>query len=115
MISDPVMKKSIYASVIASVLVIVFIQPILNLSGRILIWLGANVNEGISRAIYLDAALGLSEKFSFIILTFILSGMLGLCTGVGTSAFLSENLCKKIKTFQSIVKSDLIGKIFKCL
>jgi prefoldin subunit 5 len=26
-----------------------------------------------------------------------------------------NKLNKKIKTFQSIVKSDLIGKIFKCL
>ena len=26
-----------------------------------------------------------------------------------------EKLNKKIRTFQSIVKSDLIGKIFKCL
>ena len=26
-----------------------------------------------------------------------------------------EKLNKKIKTFQSIVKSDLIGKIFKCI
>ena len=27
----------------------------------------------------------------------------------------SNKLNKKIKTFQSIIKSDLIGKIFKCI
>jgi hypothetical protein len=71
MLDDPSVKKGIFAGIVASLLVILLIQPILILVGKIIIWLGNNLYEGISNQIYYDASLGLREKYSFLILTFI--------------------------------------------
>jgi hypothetical protein len=82
MILDPATKKSILASVIASILVIVFIQPILKLSGELIVWMGDNIYEGISNTMYRNAAIGIREKYSFLIFTLTLGIMTGVVVGM---------------------------------
>ncbi|WP_036549764.1 hypothetical protein [Nitrincola lacisaponensis] len=79
MINDPNIRKSIYASVIASLLVILFIQPILNYSAQFFIWTGDVIYNGFSKRLYEEAALGLREKYSFIISSYLLSIPIVFC------------------------------------
>ncbi|WP_236892554.1 hypothetical protein [Desulfoluna limicola] len=65
MLNDPTVKKSIYASIIASIVVIIFIQPILNYAAMFFVWIGDMLYVGFSNQLYQEAALGLREKYSF--------------------------------------------------
>jgi len=91
MLQDPNTRKSIYASVIASAIVIVFIQPILSGVGALLIWGGEHISANISRAIYTSAAIGLREKFSFMLLLLQTGLLSGIATGVSTGLLLRRH------------------------
>ncbi|MBW2741964.1 MAG: hypothetical protein JRE64_24670 [Deltaproteobacteria bacterium] len=67
MLKDPMMRKSVFAGVIAAILVIVFVQPVLGYIGQFLVWLGEIFYEGLSNSFYKEAARGLREKYSFIL------------------------------------------------
>lgn len=63
------------------------IEPALKFAGDSVMWIGANLYEGVSNSIYKDAALGLREKFSFITLTFVISLFAGIISGASLVLF----------------------------
>lgn len=73
MIKDEMMRKSVIASVIASVVVMLCIKPLLNIFWSFLLWLTENVSEGVSNSIYRSAALGDREYVSVIVLILMIS------------------------------------------
>ncbi|WP_219583564.1 hypothetical protein, partial [Vibrio parahaemolyticus] len=71
MFNDPSVRKSLIVSIVASVLVIIFVQPLINGVGDFLNW-GLRHSIGLmSDRIYTDAALGMREKYSFLLLFFL--------------------------------------------
>lgn len=77
MLNPSVLKKEIYIAIIVTVIVMFLIEPVLKLAGDSVMWIGANLYEGVSKSIYKDAALGLREKFSFITLMLLMSVFAG--------------------------------------
>ncbi|HCG6123075.1 TPA: hypothetical protein NJ077_004590 [Vibrio parahaemolyticus] len=71
MFEDPSVRKSLIVSVVASVLVILFVQPFLNFSGDMIQWVLSKTAVIMSDSIYKDAALGMREKFSFLLLIMV--------------------------------------------
>jgi hypothetical protein len=86
---DPDIRKSLAVSVVTSVLVLIFIDPVLKLVASWLMWLGANLSESWTNGIYKSASLGLREKFSFLVLGLLASVLAGVISGF-TSARVSE-------------------------
>lgn len=86
MINDPEFRKNLLVSLVTSVLVLIFVEPILKLSANGLMWLGANISESFTKSVYSSAALGLREKYSFISLMLILSMLAGAATGAIASS-----------------------------
>tara|TARA_Y100000588_G_scaffold116528_1_gene127585 strand:+ start:425 stop:1027 length:603 start_codon:yes stop_codon:yes gene_type:complete len=71
MFNDPSVRKSLIVSIVASVLVIIFVQPLINGVGDFMNW-GLRHSIGfMSDRIYTDAALGMREKYSFLLLFFL--------------------------------------------
>jgi hypothetical protein len=66
-------------------LVFIFVEPLLRLAANGLMWLGANISGGFTKAVYTSAAMGLREKFSFMHLLFTSALFLGAIAGVGAS------------------------------
>lgn len=115
MLSDPVIKKSIYASIIASVLVIIFIQPFLSITGKIIIWLGNYIYGGISNSFYENAALGLREKYSFIFLMGTMAIVAGTIIGTSLIVYIKEKKPTKPKESRSTIKKYIITIILVIL
>jgi hypothetical protein len=55
---DSTFRASVIASVIASLLVIIFVQPLLNFVWGVILWLGMHVFIGMLNQLYANAALG---------------------------------------------------------
>jgi len=76
------LKKGIYVSIIAAILVMIFIQPLLNLIWRGIWLISNNYYEHLITDIYRNAALGhrnyIEVKFSLI----IFSAFIGILTGL---------------------------------
>ncbi|EKF9197624.1 hypothetical protein O1B20_003579 [Vibrio cholerae] len=71
MFEDPSVRKSLIVSVVASVLVILFVQPFLTFSGDMIQWILSKTAVIMSDSIYKDAALGMREKYSFLLLIMV--------------------------------------------
>ena len=82
MFRDPDFRKNLLVSIITSVLVLIFIEPILKWSGNAIMWLGANTYDGITNSFYKSAALGFREKFSFVTFGLMLSTLAGIFSGI---------------------------------
>jgi hypothetical protein len=87
MLNDPNLRRELYVGVIAAIVVMLFVEPLLRLAGSALVWIGANVYDGVSNSIYREAALGLREKFSFLSLAFSISLISGALTGTAIALF----------------------------
>lgn len=87
MFSDPELRKNLLVSIVTSLLVLVFIEPLLKLSGNGLMWLSDNVSNRWTNGIYSSAALGLREKFSFVILGVCIALITGVYAGVLVSRY----------------------------
>lgn len=74
---DPAVRAGVIAGIIAATLVIVFIQPLLDILWSILVWFGKTVYEGYLNSIYRRASLGHTNYVSVIIFTFMISVLLG--------------------------------------
>lgn len=79
------------ASVVASVLVFVFIQPLLSAAAMTFAWAGEHVHSGISKSLYTRAAITYEERFSFITLLAMLSLIAGSSIGALSSRFGRSN------------------------
>lgn len=87
MLKDPDIRKSLVVSIITSILVLIFIDPVLKIAATWLMWLSTNLSEGWINGIYRSAALGLREKFSFLLLGFMFAMMAGVATGIVSVRF----------------------------
>lgn len=81
MTEDNMFKKSVIASVVASVIVIIFINPILSAAWKLISWFGMNCYSGLNNSIYTNAALGQRDWVIVLILNMALGIMFGLMTG----------------------------------
>jgi uncharacterized membrane protein len=106
MFSDPVLRKSIFAGVITSILVILFIQPILNLVGKIIIWFGNNLYEGFNNSLYKQAAFGLNERYSFILLLLFVSALTGVMAGFIVGIILPNSKEEKKSSLDKVNKKN---------
>ena len=110
---DPTLRKSIIASIIASVLVIIFVKPIMNLIWGFMSWIGVNVYEGYIDTIYSNAALGQRDWVSVTIFSFIVALLLGVITGAVTMVVLRERILKiKKKQHKNAIISKSLHIIF---
>ncbi len=78
MFKDPEFRKALIIAIIVFILMDFLLMPLLRLSANGVMWLGQNVSEVFVREIYMDAAMGLREKYSYIEFSLI------LCLGVTT-------------------------------
>lgn len=90
MISNPEFRTNLLVSIITSLIVLIFIEPLLKLSVNGLMWLGTNASNSWTNQIYFSAALGLREKFSFMILGLGISLMSGVFAGLVTRLVLRQ-------------------------
>jgi hypothetical protein len=82
MYRDPDFRRNLLVSVVTSVLVLLFIEPILSWSGNAIMWFGANVYDGVTNSIYRSAARGFREESSFASLIIILATLAGLFSAI---------------------------------
>lgn len=92
MINDPDFRKNLLVSIVTSVLVLIFVEPILKWSANGLMWMGENISASFTKAVYSSAALGLREKYSFITLLFIIAMLAGAATGVVAASLQSTKI-----------------------
>ncbi|MGA2137288.1 MAG: hypothetical protein ABSH14_00350 [Verrucomicrobiia bacterium] len=86
MIADSDARKAILYSVVASIIVIVFIQPLLGIMGHALNWFGTNVYMGFVDSIYASAARGDRNQSSIMLLSLVTSVSIGCSIGFLTAA-----------------------------
>jgi len=79
---DPQIRRGIIASVIASVIILVFIQPVLRLAWSAILAFGTRIFQGYIDSIYANAALGHKSYIDFILLILILSLFSGFSVGM---------------------------------
>ncbi|WP_172562918.1 hypothetical protein [Vibrio furnissii] len=118
MFSDPSVRKSLIVSVVASVLVIIFVQPLIDGVGSLLTW-GLSHSVGfMSDSIYKDAALGMREKYSFLMILFLFQGVFIFVLNAFRRVFFPELLEKKSietmseKEISTKVKRAKVGVFF---
>jgi len=78
------MKKSIIVSVISSIIVLIFIKPILNLGWKFLLWCSTNFYQNFLNGVYKNAALGQRDWVSVILFFILVSIAMGIPTGILT-------------------------------
>lgn len=111
MFNDSEFRKSLLVSLITSVLVLIFIEPLLKLAADGIMWLGTNISASFTKSVYTSAALGFREKYSFITLMFILSTLAGVIAGTTSVRILpprsenskSQSRAKRRKVFSILI------------
>lgn len=88
MFNDIELRKNLIVSLITSILVLIFIEPLLKWAANAIMWLGTNISASFTKSVYTSAALGFREKYSFIALIFILSALSGIVAGITTARVL---------------------------
>lgn len=111
MFNDPNFRKNLLVSIITSVLVIIFIEPLLKLSANGIMWLGENISASFTKSVYTSAALGFREKFSFIQLSIFFAAVIGFIAGVESSKILKT----KIVIQKEVAKSQIRKILSACL
>lgn len=96
MLNDATLRKSIIASIIASLFVIIFIKPILDSIWHLVSWLGAYFYEGFSNAVYRNAALGQRDWVAVISLELFVSVICGTIFGFVLVSFIAGHSDSKI-------------------
>ena len=110
---DSTLKKSLLGSIIASIIVILFIKPILNAAWNFVLSLSDSYLKTFSDSIYTSAALGQRDWVIVLLLIMILCSVIGIGTGliVGVTTVKSERIKKIVRK----KKSSIIFWIFFCL
>lgn len=95
-------RNTIIASVIASLVVLVFIQPLLKTSWAFLLWAGPIVAEGVTNRIYENAAQG---NRNWVVSTVTLMGLealsLGLLVTISGITIKAVQLKRKAQAFRN--------------
>ena len=94
MIKNSDNRNALYIGIASSLIVTWFIEPLLRICTRAMLWIGTNVYEGTSTAIYQSAALGLREHYSFTALFFMIAGFAGVLSGVTAVALFPKRAPK---------------------
>jgi len=100
---DEQLRKNFLASIIASIVVIFFIQPILKLIWSCTIFVSNHLYEGYTKAIYRSAALGDRNDVIVGLMIFFTAIMFGIISGIPFGYLSAKRLSDK-------VKSIMIGK-----
>ncbi len=101
-LSDDTVRKSIIASLIASIVVVLFFDYFIGWLISVSIWFGENLYEGLNSGLYKSAALGWREQFSFTLLILFLSLVCGLY--IGTMMFYFKTLKEKKRQRQRVAE-----------
>lgn len=96
---DSTLKKSMLASIIASVIVILFIKPILNAAWNLVSSLSDSFLKTFSDSVYSNAALGQRDWVIVLLLMMFLAVLIGIGTGfiVGVTMAKSDKFKKVVK------------------
>ena len=81
-IKDPQIRRGVIASIIASLIVLIFVQPLLRIIWAALLKVGLEFVQAYVDSIYRNAALGQRNDVDVIILFFIFAILLGLISGI---------------------------------
>lgn len=95
--ADTNMKTSIIVSVISSMIVLVFVRPILDLGWKLLSWGSASLYLDFLNSVYRNAALGQRDWLSVLLLLIVLSVALGISIAILTLPILRRLQEKKEK------------------
>ena len=111
-IKDPQIRRGILASIIASLIVIIFVQPLLRIIWSVLLKVGLSFFQSYVDSIYLNAARAQRNEVGVIILFLILTLIFSLFSGVALFATRSVFPAPR-KTIQS--KKRLLFLLWVCV
>lgn len=94
MLKEPEFRKSIVIGVITSLIVLILIDPLFKLLLRLVLWLGDHAWQGLTNGIYTSAAIGSTQKYSFLTLFF------GFLSIQMATTFLALRTVRKIRNIQ---------------
>lgn len=83
---DDQLKKDLKVNLIVTLATVLLIQPIINGTGRALVWLGEHLNTFLSQQIYRSAAEGFNEYYSFQTWAMGLGILMGMYAAIGLIA-----------------------------
>lgn len=104
------MKRSIAISVISSVCVLVFIQPILNFLWKVISWGSVNFYKGLINGVYKNAALGQRDWVSVILFFLFVASVIGF-----SSSFLTLPLIRKLRRIKEAKGEHVFRRVKKIL
>ena len=85
-IKDPQIRRGVIASIIAALIVLIFVQPLLRIIWSALLKVGLSFFQSYVDSIYLNAALGQRNDVGVILLFLILSLIFGVTSGASLVA-----------------------------
>lgn len=112
MFSNADFRKQLIVSLITSILVLIFIEPLLKWLTDGLMWLGLNISASFTKTIYTSAALGFREKNSFLLLMFITSLLIGIMAGMASAKLFLGQSVKRELPLRAKLLSVLMGLAF---
>ena len=99
-------RKSIIASLISSIIVLVFIKPILNLGWKFLLWCSTNFYQNFLNVVYKNAALGQRDWVSVILFFVLVSIAMGISTEI-----LTRPIFRKLQKIKEKKGDNIFRKI----
>ncbi len=99
-------KRNIIVSVSSTILVLVFIKPILNLGWKFLSWCSTNFYQNFLNGVYKNAALGQRDWVSVILLSIVVSAVMGISIGT-----LIRPIFRKLQKIKEKKRDNIFRKI----
>jgi len=96
MTNDTNFNKNVIASVVASVIVIIFINPLINLTWKSVSWFSTYCYKGLNDAIYSNAALGQRDWVAVLVFNSNMCILLGIFTGFTLMFLFRRDKIRKI-------------------
>lgn len=111
MLNDATLRKSIIASIIASLLVLIFIKPLLDIIWEFISWVSTYCYSGFNNAVFCNAALGQRDWVAVLHLELFISMLCGTLAGFSIVIFLVkhaeskivERITKRRKIFRALI------------
>lgn len=97
------LKTGIIIGVFVSVIMGIFITPILQFVGSIIMWSGSHLYEGFSNKIYQKAALGFREEYSLLLFWFVIFALQAFSL---ISTILNHRIYSRINNYSSLTPED---------
>ena len=96
MLNDSTIRKSIIASIIASLLVIIFIKPLLDSLWSFVSWFSTYCYAGFNNSVYRNAALGQRDWVSVLHIGLFISVLCGTLSGFTIVIFILKQPESKV-------------------